>query len=429
MNGPPPRLHTPPWHRADAAAFGVALVYPMRGPAGIFGPTCGACARLAAEEVNKAGGVLGRELRLVEVDGGAEPWRVAEEVESLVAAGVVQGVTGWHISSVRQAVAPRIAHRVPYVYTALYEGGERTEGVFLTSETPSWQLLPAMRLLAESRGIRRWFVVGNDYVWPRRTARAARRYARECRGRVGGEAYLPLGTEDFEGVLRRIERADADGVLMLLVGSDAVRFNRAFAAAGLDRRCLRLSTLMDENMLLGGGPEDSFDLYSAAGHFASLADRNTLDFLGQYTARFGLEAPVPGSFGESCYEGVLLLAALVERAGATDVAAIGAVAHTVTYEGPRGLLGLDGRHVRQRIYLARADGYDFTVLAQLRAPHDLRRPRPGPRSPRPPPGRGPAGPAGSRAVCRPRRRAAVPSRSSRRAPHGRAAATAACRAP
>ncbi|MDX2535034.1 substrate-binding domain-containing protein [Streptomyces scabiei] len=372
MNGPPPRLHTPPWYRADASAFNVALVYPMRGPAGIFGPACGACARLAAEEVNKAGGVLGRELRLVEVDGGAEPRRVAEEVEALVAAGVVQGVTGWHISSVRQAVAPRIAHRVPYVYTALYEGGERTEGVYMTSETPSWQLLPAMRLLAGARGIRRWFVVGNDYVWPRRTARAARRYARACRGRVGGEAYLPLGTEDFEGVLRRIERADADGVLMLLVGSDAVRFNRAFAAAGLDRRCLRLSTLMDENMLLGGGPEDTFDLYSAAGHFASLADRNTLDFLGQYTARFGLEAPVPGSFGESCYEGVLLLAALVERAGATDVAAIGAVAHTVTYEGPRGLLGLDGRHVRQRIYLARADAYDFTVLARLRAPHDLR---------------------------------------------------------
>jgi ABC-type branched-subunit amino acid transport system substrate-binding protein len=372
MNRPPLRLHTPEWYTADDSTFDVALVYPMRGPAGIFGPTCGTCARLAAEEVNKAGGVLGRELRLVEVDGGAEPWRVAEDVEALVASGAVQGVTGWHISSVRQAVAPRIAHRVPYVYTALYEGGERTEGVFMTSETPSWQLLPAMRLLAESRGVRRWFVVGNNYVWPRRTARAARGYARACRGRVGGEAYLPLGTEDFEGVLRRIERADADGVLMLLVGSDAVRFNRAFAAAGLDRRCLRLSTLMDENMLLGSGPEATVDLYSAAGYFASLADQNTLDFHGQYAGRFGLEAPTPGSLGESCYEGVLLLAALVERAGDPDVTAIGAVADTVSYEGPRGLLGLDGRHVRQRIYLARADGCDFNVLAQLRAPHDLR---------------------------------------------------------
>lgn len=367
----PVRFHTPEWFTADASALNVALVYPMQGPAGVFGPACEACARLAAEQVNKAGGVLGRELRLIEVDGGAEPRQVARDVEALVATGTVQGVTGWHISSVRQAVAPRIAHRVPYVYTALYEGGERTDGVYLTSETPAWQLLPAMRLLTEARGVSRWFVVGNNYVWPRRTARAARGYARDCRGKVCGEAYLPLGTGDFHDVLRRIERADADAVLMLLVGSDAIRFNRAFAASGLDQRCLRLSTLMDENMLLGSGPEATADLYSTAGFFASLADQNTMDFHGQYAGRFGVDAPTPGSLGESCYEGVLLLAALVERARTLDVSAIGATADTVSYEGPRGLLNLDGRHVRQRIYLAEADGLDFNVLAQLRAPHDL----------------------------------------------------------
>jgi len=371
MHRPPPRLHAPDWFTADDSALNIALVYPMQGPAGIFGPTCEACARLAAEEINKAGGVLGRELRLLEVDGGAEPGRVAEEVEALVSTGVVQGVTGWHISSVRQAVAPRIAHRVPYVYTALYEGGERTEGVYLTSETPAWQLLPAMRLLAQTRGVRRWFVVGNNYVWPRRTAGAARRYVRECRGRVCGEAYLPLGTEDFADVLRRIEHTDADAVLMLLVGSDAVRFNRAFAAAGLDQRCLRLSTLMDENMLLGSGPGATADLFSTAGFFSSLADRNSMDFHGSYADRFGADAPLPGSLGESCYEGVLLLTALIERARTIDVTAIGAAAGNVSYEGPRGLVGLDGRHVRQRIYLAQADGLDFTVLAQLRSPRDL----------------------------------------------------------
>lgn len=361
-------LHLPEWFTADDEAVNVALVYPMQGPAGMFGPTCGACARLAAEEVNKAGGVLGKELRLVEVDGGGDPGRVAAEVEALVATGIVHGVTGWHLSSVRQAVAPRVAHRVPYVYTALYEGGEHTEGVFLTSETPVGQLLPAMRWLAEARGVRSWFVVGNDYVWPRRTARAARRYARDCRGRVCGEAYLPLGTDDFAGVLRQVERAEADGVLMLLVGSDAVRFNRAFAASGLDLRCLRLSTLMDESMLLGSGPDATVGLFSTAGFFASLADRNSMDFHGLYAGRFGIDAPVPGSLGESCYEGVLLLAALVERARTLDVSAIGAAAEHVSYEGPRGLLGLSGRHVRQRIYLAEADGHDFTVLAQLPAP-------------------------------------------------------------
>ncbi|MEU6277800.1 substrate-binding domain-containing protein [Streptomyces populi] len=368
----PFRLHSPEWSTVDDSTLNVALVYPMQGPAGIFGPACEACARLAAEEVNKAGGVLGKELRLLEVDGGARPEKVADEVGALVATGAVHGVTGWHISSVRQVVAPRIAHRVPYVYTALYEGGERTDGVFMTSETPDWQLQPAMRLLAGTRRVRRWFVVGNNYVWPRHTARAARRYARALRGgRVCGEAYLPLGTEDFVDVLRRIEHADADGVLMLLVGSDAVRFNRAFAASGLDQRCLRLSTLMDENMLMASGPGATGDLFSTAGFFASLADRNTLDFHGRYADRFGFEAPVPGSLGESCYEGVMLLASLIERARTLDVSAISAAAETVSYEGPRGLLHLHDRHVRQRIYLAEAAGPDFNVLARLPSPRDL----------------------------------------------------------
>ena len=186
----------------------IALVYPMRGPAGMFGPTCELCAQLAVEEINRCGGVLGREVRLVPVDGGAPPAEVAAEVEALVSVGAVQGVTGWHISSVRQALAPRIAHRVPYVYTALYEGGERTEGVFLTSETPDAQLWPAMRLLAREQGVRRWFVVGNDYVWPRRTARAAQRYA--LRGGGAGGAGRPSCRwrhDDFGQVLRRIERS------------------------------------------------------------------------------------------------------------------------------------------------------------------------------------------------------------------------------
>ncbi|GIH09588.1 hypothetical protein Rhe02_76550 [Rhizocola hellebori] len=349
----------------DRSAVTVALVYPMQGPAGIFGPTCELCAQLAAEEVNRSGGVLGRELRLLPVDGGASPQLVAAQVAALVSLGVVDGVAGWHISSVRQAIAPRIAGRVPYVYTALYEGGERTEGVFLTSETPDGQLRPAMQLLTRERRIKRWFIVGNDYVWPRRTARAARRYAFALGSAICGQAFVPLGTQDFSGVLRCIERSEADAVLMLLVGNDAVRFNRAFARYGLAARCPRLSTLMDENMLLAGGAGAGEDLFSAAGFFASLVTPENLDFHGQYAARFGADAPPLGSLGESCYEGVLLLAALIERARALDVRSIEAGAESVSYEGPRGLLQVRRRHVRQRIYLAKARGLEFDVVAQL----------------------------------------------------------------
>jgi len=343
----------------------VGLVFPLRGPGGVFGPSCELCAQLAVEEINATGGVLGRELTLVPVDGGAPPAAVAAEVDALVSAGAIHAVTGWHTSAVRQALVPRIAGRVPYVYTALYEGGERTPGVYVTGETPAAQLLPGMGVLAREFGARRWCVVGNDYVWPHRTAQHARHYARVLGCRIESETYVPLGTEDFRPVLRQLARHEPDAVLMLLVGNDAVRFNRAFAEAGFDRDCLRLTTLMDENMLLASGAEGTRRLYASSGYFENLVTQENLDFAGRFARRYGITAPAAGNLGESCYEGVLLLAALISRATSMDTRDIARVADSVSYQGPRGHLRVRGGHVAQRIYLAEADALDFTVVTQL----------------------------------------------------------------
>ena len=360
-----PSSHRPPFppallpgglaaDRSRSAApdeINVALLIPRSGPAGMFGPSCELSARLAAEELNKADGMAGREVRLIPLDGGAPSQTVARETDRLISAGAVDAVVGWQTSAVRQALTPAIRCRVPYVYTAQYEGGERSPGVFLLGETPAGQLLPAMRLLGAERGIRRWCVVGNDYVWPRATAKAARRYARQCGARVAAELFVPLGTTDFSGVLRRVEHCAADAVLELLVGNDAAAFNRAFAAAGLDARALRLSTLMDENMLLASGPDATRDLWAASGYFETLATSSALSFGARYARRFGVHAPPVGGPGESCYEGIRLLAALCQGQPG--------------FEGARGSLSIQGNHVDQPVYLAEADSFDFRVRAQL----------------------------------------------------------------
>ncbi len=355
-----------PLLRSDTSeALDVALVVPLHGPAGMFGPSAELCSQLAVEEMNARQGVLGRPLRLTVVDGSAGPQQVADEVDALVRRGQVEAVAGWHISAVRQVLAPRVASRVPYVYSALYEGGERTPGVFLTGETPRLQLRPAIRWLVHTLGVRRWTVVGDDYVWPRRSAERARRYLEECGAQLRDAVFVPLGTTDFGPSLRRVERSDGDAVLMLLVGDDAVRFNRQFAGRGLDATCCRLSPLMTEDMLLASGAEATRGLYSAAGYFESLVTSSSMDFGARFTRRFGAEAPVLNSLGESCYEALQLLAELVTRAGSTQVARICAVADEVVCEGARGPLRLRDNHVQQPVYLAEADGLEFSVLTAL----------------------------------------------------------------
>nr|WP_232666586.1 substrate-binding domain-containing protein [Pseudonocardia sp. TRM90224] len=343
----------------------MALVIPLQGPAGIFGPSCESCAALAMEEINAEGGVLGRELNLVPVDGGAAPDIVAKDVDALIRAGAVEAVTGWHISAVREVVAPRIDGRVPYAYTALYEGGESRPGVFLTGETPDLQLGPALGWFAESIGVRRWTIVGDDYVWPRRSARAAHHYLRRIGGTVCDEMYVPLGTVDFSGVLRRVEASGCEAVLMLLIGDDAVEFNRAFSATGLDRDVLRFSSLIDENVLLASGAYNTRGLMTSAGYFEDLATTSGLDFASTYFRRFGPDAPVLNSLGESCYEGVRLLTELMRRAGSVAVRPMTAVAEGLSYESPRGTVELRDRHLRQRVFLAAADGLFWDVIQQL----------------------------------------------------------------
>lgn len=359
----PTRLTVPP--SAGRDVLNMALVIPLQGPAGIFGPSCESCAALAMEEINAEGGVLGRELNLVPVDGGTAPATVATEVDALICAGAVEAVTGWHISAVREVVAPRIRGRVPYAYTALYEGGEHRPGVFLTGETPDLQLGPTLDWFADSVGVRRWTIVGDDYIWPRQSARAARRYLRGIGGTVCDEMYVPLGTEDFSGVLRRVEASGCDAVLMLLIGDDAVEFNRAFSATGLDRDVLRFSSLIDENVLLASGADNTHGLMTSAGYFEDLATTSGMDFAATYFRRFGPEAPVLNSLGESCYEGVRLLTELMRRAGSAEVRPMTAVAEGLSYETPRGTVELRDRHLRQRVFLAAADGLFWDVIQQL----------------------------------------------------------------
>jgi ABC-type branched-subunit amino acid transport system substrate-binding protein len=343
------------------------MVVPLRGPAGLFAPSCEAVVALAVDELNAAGGILGREVVAEIVDGGDEPARVAAEVRRRVDVGAVQAVSGWHISSVREALVPVVAGRVPYAYPSLYEGGETRRGVYCGGETPDVQIAPALRWLRDELGVRRWFVVGDDYVWPHLSARAVRGFARRLGLDVVDEAYVALGAIDLERLVDRVERAACDGVLMLLVGQDAVDVNREFARRGLDDRLVRFSPLMEENMLLASGADATANLFVASSYFRSLATAGAIDLLGNYVHKHGAGAPALSNAAESCYEGLHTLAALAARADSDRLEAWDAVADGTAYDGPRGTVEFRGRHARQPVHLAVADGVDFDVLTTLPA--------------------------------------------------------------
>ncbi len=357
-----------PWRpRRRAAPYRVALLAPLSGPAGVWGPSCRTSALLASREINRLGGVLGRELELVFVDAGRTPEAVMAETVDLVVENEAEAVIGMHISAVRQALVGALKGRVPYVYTPVYEGGETTPGVFAIGETPSLQLKPAIAWLAEHRRARRWYLVGNDYVWPRVSHRAARRYITASGGTTLADDYIAFGDHDYGPCLERIRRARPDALLLSMVGEDCIRFSRAFAEAGLPRHILRISTASEENTLLGIGADNTENLYFAAGYLACLRTPSNDAFLDHYSQAFGDEAPIPNTIGQSCYEGLKFYAALAQKADSLKLSDLIGAADGLVYQGARGQVALKRRSSRSDIYLAEADGLDFRVLARFPA--------------------------------------------------------------
>lgn len=343
----------------------VALCVPMSGCEGIWGPSCLAAAELAAAELSARDGIVGRSCELLALDASSASADIEDRLVDLVDAGEVDALVGMHISSVRQRITAAVGGRLPYVYTCLYEGGESTPGTYAIGETSQAQLQPSIAWLAQHRRCKRWMLVGNDYVWPRVSHVIARRCIAESCGEVVAEAVVPFGSSDYSQVFDTLRRQHCDAVLVSLVGQDAVDFNRAFARAGLQRRLLRLSCAIEENQLLAIGADCSEDLHVALGYFATLDTDANGAFKERYHGRFGARAPTLNSIGQSLYEGVHFLASLLEHSESTRRGPLRRDRGPSPYPSARGALHQGAGTVVAPMFLARAEGHLFRVIARL----------------------------------------------------------------
>jgi urea transport system substrate-binding protein len=348
--------------RRDRKKLRIANFIQQSGSAGIWGPASINSTLLAADEINRRGGILGREIELVFHDAGGDIDDVVETAADIVATDDADIVMGSHISAVRVALRKVVGGRIPYIYTPVYEGGERTPGVMAIGETPRCLSRPAIEWLATERKASRWYLIGSDYVWPWLSHRAIKRYIANAGGQVVGEEFVPVGEQDHDAHLARIRAARPDVVLISLIGNDSILFNRAFAAAGLASRTLRLAGAMDETLLLGIGADNSENLFCASGYFADQASRANDRFRGAYQTMFGHQAPPVGSIGQSNYEGLCFLEAAASRAQSFDCNPLLRAAANVAYDGARGTIELRRGNARMPIFLAEADGLDFRVI-------------------------------------------------------------------
>ena len=297
---------------------------------------------LALEEVNAAGGLLGRPVRWVVADGASDWPTFAKQAERLVRDEGACVVFGCWTSASRKSVLPvfeKLDHLL--VYPMAYEGMEQSPNVVYVGASANQQVVPAVQWCHEQLKARRFFLVGSNYIWPWCVNAIAKDQVLGLGGEVVEEAYLAFGSTDVDAILRRIAETKPDVILSSVVGDSAVAFARGMRSSGLDpAKTPTVTFAVGENELHAMEPGDMAGDYAAWSYFQSIDGPRNRAFVEAFRARLGADRPV-GDVNESAWMGVRMWAQAVREAGTTDVRQVRSAMRRQSLDAPEGVVAID----------------------------------------------------------------------------------------
>ncbi|MBL1075843.1 urea ABC transporter substrate-binding protein [Nocardia sp. 2] len=349
----------------SASTIKVGSLHSLTGTMAISEVTVANSTKLAVDQINAAGGVLGKKIELVLEDGASDPKTFAEKAEKLISSDCVAAVFGGWTSSSRKAMKPKFENLNSLLYYPVqYEGLEDSKNIFYTGATTNQQIIPALDYLKQ-KGITSLYLVGSDYVFPQTANREIKAYAKANGIEIKGEDLAPLGSTDFSTIVNKVRNSKAGAVFNTLNGDSNVAFFREYANAGLKAADMPVvSVSIAEEEVAGIGVQNIVGQLTAWNYYQTVDTPVNKKFVADYKAAFGAEKPTSDPM-EAAYASVYLWKNTVEKAKSFAVADIQAAADGVSFEAPEGTVTIDGsnHHITKtaRIGEIRADGLIYTV--------------------------------------------------------------------
>jgi urea transport system substrate-binding protein len=277
--------------------------------------------RLAIEQINASGGVLGRQVKLIQEDGASDWPTFAEKARKLLVNDKVTAVFGGYTSASRKAMLPIFEQENGLLYyPTFYEGLEQSKNVIYTGQEATQQILVGLDWIAKEKGAKSFYLIGSDYLYPRTAMKIARKHIETVlHGTVVGEEYYPLGNTQFGSLINKIKLKKPDVVFSAVVGGSNVALYKQATAAGLNSKKQALMTLtVTEDELVGIGGENMEGFYAPMKYFQSLDTPDNKAFVTEFKAKYGKDSVI-GDVTQAAYLGPWLWKAAVEKAGSFDV--------------------------------------------------------------------------------------------------------------
>jgi len=314
----------------------VGVLQSLSGTMAISEVTVKNAEMMAIDEINAAGGVMGKKIVAVVEDGASDPAIFSQKATKLVQDdGVVTVFGGWTSAS-RKAMLP-VFQRLKSLlwYPVQFEGNECSPNIMYSGAQPNQQIVPALDW-AESQGYKSYFLVGSDYVFPRTANLILKKHIAKDKLKVLGEEYVPLGGTDFSAVIAKIQAAKPSIVFSTLNGDSNVSFFKQMSAAGMPPTKLPvMSFSIGEQEAQAMGASLVQDSYAGWNYFQSIATPENKKFVADYQAKFGAGAAVTDPMVHG-YLDVYVWKAAVEKAKSFDVDKVRAAAVGLEVPSPMG---------------------------------------------------------------------------------------------
>ncbi len=321
---------------------------------------------MAVEEINAAGGVMGKQIEPVVVDPASDWDLFAEKAKDLITKDEVAVVFGCWTSVSRKSVLPVFEdHNSLLFYPVQYEGEEQSLNVFYTAATPNQQLIPAAEYMMEEVGAKKFYLLGTDYVFPRTANKVLKAYLK-TKGVPDEnivEEYTPFHHQDYQTIVDKIKKFAAGGdacVLSTINGDSNVPFYKEFANQGLtsdDCPIMAFSVAEDELRAMDVPPLVGH--LAAWNYFQSINSPENKKFVKNFKA-FCERNGLPGGSKrvtddpiEAAYFGVYVWKAAVEKAGSFDVDKVREAVYGLEFDAPGGkkMMHADNQHTLKPVYI------------------------------------------------------------------------------
>lgn len=299
---------------------------------------------MAIDEINAAGGVLGKKIEPVIEDGASDWPTFAEKAKKLLQRDKVATVFGCWTSASRKAVLPVFEGNKGLLwYPVQYEGLEASPNIFYTGAAPNQQITPAVSwLLKENK--KKFYLLGSDYVFPRTANQIIKAQLKAEKGELVGEEYTPLGHTDYSTIISKIKTAKPDVVFNTLNGDSNVAFFKQLRDAGITSKdIMTMSVSIAEEEIRGIGADNMLGHLTVWNYFQTTETPQNKTFVEKYKSRYGQNRVTDDPI-EAAYFQVYLWAESVKKAGSTEVDKVREASKGLEFKAPEGPVKVDAEN-------------------------------------------------------------------------------------